>query len=118
MSGKYWWPALTVSRVAAADQFVPSDELRTKIFDWPLPSSPFQTTCTPVLSAVTAERLANRANVKPLGQLYGASPQSPAPLPLNWVESKGRNSARTCGWLKETPPSVDRSTEIVSAVEF
>src|SRR2546427_6760007 len=105
MSGMYWWPRVFVSNGMTVDQLVPSDELRTKTFDWPLASSPFHTTWTPVLSAVTAERLENRENVSPLGQSEGASPQSPAPLPLNWFNSNRRNSALTCGCLKASPAS-------------
>src|SRR3989442_14623552 len=97
MSGMYWWPRVFVSNGMTVDQLVPSDELRTKTFDCPLASSPFHTTWTPVLSAVTAERLANREKVRPLGQVEGASPQSPAPLPLHWVEPNWRHCAMTCG---------------------
>src|SRR5947199_10175990 len=104
MSGKYWWPVPTVSRVVAADQLVPSDELRTKTFDCPLASSPFQTTWTPLASAVTAERLANLEYVNPVGQEKAPSPQSPKPLPLHWVEANGRKCAMTCVWLNEAPP--------------
>src|SRR5258707_13282562 len=88
MSGVHWWPAETVSSVAAgAGQVVPSGELRTKTFDCPLASSAFQTTCTPLASAATAGAVVNREKVRPLGQANGPSPQSVAPLPLNWVES-------------------------------
>src|SRR5437870_974445 len=59
INARYEVPGVGPGHVAAADQFVPSDELRTKTLDWPLASSPFQTTWTPLASAVTAERLAN-----------------------------------------------------------
>jgi hypothetical protein len=45
MSGVHWWPVGTLSSVAAgAGQLTPSGELRTKTFDWPLGSLPFQAT--------------------------------------------------------------------------
>src|SRR5258707_2502552 len=88
MSGVHWWPAETVSSVAAgAGQVVPSGELRTKTFNCPLASSAFQTTCTPLASAATARAVVNREKVMPLGQANSPSPQSDAPLPLNCVES-------------------------------
>jgi hypothetical protein len=56
MSGNHWWPAATLSSVAAGvGQLTPSGELRTKIFDWPLVVLAAQTTCTPVASAATAD---------------------------------------------------------------
>src|ERR671936_682083 len=108
MSGVHWWPAPLVSSVAGAlGQPIPSGELRTKTFDWPDASSPFQTTWTPLPSAATAGALVNRENVSPLGHANGPSPQSVAPLPLNWVESNSATVATCAGIPKLSPPSVD-----------
>src|SRR2546430_7979843 len=96
MSGVHWWPAETVSSVAAgAGQVVPSGELRTKTFDCPLASSAFQTTCTPLASAATAGAVVNREKVRPLGQANGPSPQSVAPLPLKDRKSTRLNSSHS-----------------------
>src|SRR6266566_5144077 len=106
MSGVHWWPAETVSSVAAgAGQVVPSGELRTKTFDCPLASSAFQTTCTPLASAATAGAVVNREKVRPLGQANGPSPQSVAPLPLNWVESNSVIVATCDAGPKDALPS-------------
>src|SRR5262245_10286158 len=108
MSGVHWWPAATVSSVlAGVDQEVPSGELRTKTLDCPLASFAFQTTCTPVASAATAGAVVNRENVSPLGQENGPSPQSVAPLPLNWLESNSWMVATRAASPKDSPPSVD-----------
>src|SRR6266567_7001797 len=114
MSGNHWWPAATVSIVAAGvGQLTPSGELRTKIFDWP-PSAVLaaQTTCTPVASAATADELKKREKVKPVGQANGPSPQSEAPLPLNWLESNWTIEATSAGGPKVTPPSVDFTSQM------
>src|SRR5436190_19270108 len=92
---------------AGAGQVVPSGELRTKTFDGPLGSSPFQTTCTPLASAATAVALVKREKVSLVGHAKGPSPQSVAPLPLNWVESNSVIVATCAGSSKERPPSVD-----------
>src|SRR6266705_3399297 len=111
MSGVHWWPAATASSVAAgAGQLVPSGELRTKTFDCPLASSAFQTTCTPLASAATAGAVVNREKVRPLGQAHGPSPQSVAPLPLNWLESSTMILATWDAGPKDAPPSVDFDT--------
>src|SRR6266498_4497021 len=108
MSGVHWWPVGTASRVAAAvGQLTPSGELRTKTFDCPLASSAFQTTCTPLASAATAGAVVNREKVRPLGQANGPSPQSVAPLPLNWLESNSMIFATCDAGPKDAPPSVD-----------
>lgn len=108
MSGVHWWPTGTVSSVVAgAGQPVPSGELRTKTLDCPLASFAFQTTCTPVASAATAGAVVNRENVSPLGQANGPSPQSVAPLPLNWLESNSWMVATCAAGPKDAPPSVD-----------
>ena len=52
----------------------PSGELRTNTLLWPLASSWFQITCTPLWSAVTWAKLENDGNVKPLGHANGPSP--------------------------------------------
>src|SRR6266550_2491104 len=108
MSGVHWWPTATVSRVVAGlGQSIPFGELRTKTLDCPLANRPFQTTCTPLVSAATAGALVNREKVKPLGQANGPSPQSVAPLPLNWVESNSVIVATCDAGPKDAPPSVD-----------
>src|SRR2546430_956828 len=113
MSGVHWWPAETVSSVAAgAGQVVPPGELRTKTFDCPLASSAFQTTCTPLASAATAGAVVNREKVRPLGQANGPSPQSVAPLPLNWVESNSVIVATCDAGPKDAPPSVDFDSQM------
>src|ERR671930_2278751 len=105
-----------VSSVAAAlGQVIPSGELRTNTFDWPDGSSPFQTTWTPLRSAATAGALVNRENVSPLGHANGPSPQSVAPLPLNWVESKSATVATSAGVPKVMPPSVDLASHTCAA---
>src|SRR5919109_5492275 len=93
MSGNHWWPAATVSSVAAGvGQLTPSGEFRTKTFDWP-PSAvrAAHTTCTPVASAATADELKKRENVKPVGHANGPSPQSEAKVPPNWPGSNCTN---------------------------
>src|SRR5213593_2988035 len=108
MSGVHSWPVATVSSVAAAvGQLTPSGELRTKTFDCPLGSSPFQTTCTPLASAATAGALVKREKVSPVGQAKGPSPQSVVPLPLNCVESKSARVAPGTHASKEGPPPVN-----------
>src|ERR671930_5917 len=108
MAGVHWWPTGTLSRVlAGVGQAVPSGELRTKTLDCPLGSFAFQTTCTPAASAATAGAVVNRENVSPLGQANGPSPQSVAPLPLNWLESNSTIEATCAAGPNETPPSVD-----------
>src|ERR671936_1117657 len=113
MSGNHWCPATTVSIVAAGvGQLIPSGELRTKTFDWPLAVLAAQTTCTPLASAATADELKKRENVKPVGHANGPSPQSEAPLPLNWLESNCTIEATRTGGPKDTPPSVDFASQI------
>src|SRR5213592_760176 len=115
MSGVHWWPIATASSVVAGvGQLLPSGELRTNTFDWPLDNSPFQTTCTPLASAATAGALVNRENVSPLGQANGPSPQSVAPLLLNSLESNNAMLATWAGGPNEAPPSV--ATDLVAAV--
>src|ERR671936_1876659 len=105
MSGNHWWPAATVSSVAAGvGQLIPFGELRTKIFAWPLPVLAAQTTCTPVASAATADELKKREKVKPVGQANGPSPQSEAPFPLYWLESNWTIDATSTAGPNETPP--------------
>jgi hypothetical protein len=50
--------------------------------------------------------------VNPLGHLKGPSPQSEAPLPLNWSESKAWMVATWSGLPKETPASVDFDSQM------
>src|SRR5919197_266356 len=108
MSGNHWWPAATVSSVAAGvGQLIPSGEFRTKIFAWPLSVRALQTTCTPAASAATADELKKREKVNPVGQANGPSPQSEKPLPLYWLESNWTIDATRTEGPKETPPSVD-----------
>src|SRR5919197_2613506 len=114
MSGNHWSPAATESIVAAGVvQLTPSGELRTKIFDWP-PSAVLaaHTTCTPVASAATADELKKREKVNPVGHANGPSPQSDAPLPLNWLESNWTIDATRAGGPNDTPPSVDFASQI------
>src|SRR5205085_1717898 len=114
MSGNHWCPAATESIVAAGvGQLTPSGELRTKIFDWP-PSEVLaaQTTWTPVASAVTADELKKRENVNPVGHANGPSPQSDAPLPLNWLESNCTIDATRTAGPNDTPPSVDFASQM------
>src|SRR6266568_5853699 len=112
MSGNHWSPAVTgLSVDAGVGQLTPSGELRTKILAWPPGRSALHTTCTPVASAATADRLANRSKVNPEGQVKGPSPQSWLPLPLNWLESNGVNVATLTGAPKEAPPSVDLASQ-------
>src|SRR5918912_327017 len=109
MSGNHWCPAATVSIVAAGvGQLTPSGELRTKTLDWP-PSAVLaaQTTCTPVASAVTADELKKRENVKPVGHANGPSPQSEAKIPAYWLESNCLIQATTTAGPNDAPPSVD-----------
>src|SRR2546423_8239601 len=108
MSGNHWWPTATVSSVAAGvGQLTPSGELRTKTFDWPpLAVLAAHTTCTPVASAATADELKKRENVNPVGHANGPSPQSEAPLPLNWLESNRPIQATSAAGAKHRPPSV------------
>src|SRR6058998_2544834 len=114
MSGNHWCPAATVSIVVAGvGQLTPSGEFRTKIFDWPpLAVLAAQTTCTPVASAATADELKNREKVNPVGHANGPSPQSDAPMPLNWLESNCTIEATRAGGPKDTPPSVDFASQI------
>src|SRR2546421_6522289 len=113
MSGVHWCPVGTASSVAAGvGQLVPSGELRTKTFDCPLASRPFQTTWTPEASAATAGASVKRENVNPVGQANGPSPQSDAPLPLNCAESKSETLATRAGAPNETPPSVDLTSQM------
>src|SRR2546429_8124547 len=108
MSGNHWWPAATVSSVVAAlGQLIPSGELRTKIFAWPLAVLALQTTCTPAASAATAEELKKRENVSPVGHANGPSPQAEAPVPLYWLESNCTIDATWTGAPNDTPPSMD-----------
>src|SRR5438093_13431019 len=114
MSGNDWCPAATESIVAAGvGQLTPSGELRTKIFDWP-PTAvrAAHTTWTPVASAATADELKNRENVNPVGHANGPSPQSEAPMPLNWLESNCSIEATTTAGSKDCPPSVDFASQI------
>src|ERR671931_2145386 len=114
MSGNHWCPAATESIVAAGvGQLTPSGELRTKTFDWP-PSAVLaaHTTCTPVASAATADELKKREKVNPVGHANGPSPQSDAPLPLNWLESNCTIEATRTGGPKVTPPYVDLASRI------
>src|SRR5919204_821894 len=114
MSGNHWWPAATVSSVAAGVvQLIPSGELRTKIFDWP-PSAVLaaHTTCTPLASAATADELKNREKVNPVGHANGPSPQSEANVPANWLESNCTIEATSAGGPKDTPPSVDFTSQM------
>jgi hypothetical protein len=87
--------------------------LRTKIFDWP-PSAVLapQTTCTPVASAATAELLKKREKVNPVGHANGPSPQSEANVPANWLESNCTIEATSAGGPKDTPPSVDFTSQM------
>src|SRR5216683_307209 len=118
MSGNHWSPAATESSGdAGVGQLTPSGELRTKILAWPPGRSALHTTCTPVASAATADRLANRSKVNPDGQVKGPSPQSWLPLPLNWLESNGVNVATLTGALKEAPPLVDLASQMMFAGE-
>src|SRR2546426_3622841 len=115
MSGKYWWPTVTESSVAAGPgQLRPSGELRTWIFAWPAAFSALQTTWTPFSSAATADRLAKREYVRPVAQAKGPSPQSDPP---NWSESNGVIRAMSCGSLQLTPPSVDFVSQTASNVD-
>src|SRR5262245_42673418 len=103
MSGNHWWPTGTESIVVAGvGQLIPSGELRTKTFDWP-PAAvrAAHTTWTPVASAATADELKNRENVRPVGHANGPSPQSEAPLPLNWLESNCSIEATSDGAPKD-----------------
>jgi len=91
----------------------PSGEFRTKTFDWPpLAVLAAHTTCTPVASAVTADELKKRENVNPVGHANGPSPQSEAPLPLYWLESNCTIEATRAGGPKDTPPSVDFTSQM------
>ena len=108
MSGNHWWPTPTRSSVdGGVGQLTPSGEFRTKTFDWPVAVRAAHTTCTPAASAATASELKKRENVNPLGQANGPSPQSEAPLPLDWLESNCAIDATRAGRPKETAPSVD-----------
>src|SRR5215216_534578 len=62
--------------------------------------------------------LENRANVRPLGQANGPSPHVSEPLPLNSSESNGAIEATSCGADNDSPPSVERTSQIASAVDF
>src|SRR5436190_23286620 len=106
MSGNHWWPAATVSSVVAGvGQLTPPGELRTKIFDWPpLAVLAAHTTWTPVASAATADELKKREKVNPVGHANGPSPQSEAPLPLNWLESNCSIEATTTAGPNGPPP--------------
>ena len=62
MSGKNWWPvAAGAGRTIGPVQVSPSLELRAKTCDCPAAVRAFQTTCTPLASAATADRLEKRA---------------------------------------------------------
>src|SRR5438105_15177704 len=114
MSGNHWCPVATASIVAAGvGQLTPSGELRTNTFDWPpLAVLAAHTTCTPAASAATADELKKRENVNPLGHANGPSPQSEAPLPLNWLESNCSIEATSDGAPNVWPPSVDFTTQM------
>src|SRR5438105_7423085 len=112
MSGNHWCPAATVSIVAAGvGQLIPSGELRTKTFDWPLAVLAAQTTCTPAASAATADELKKREKVNPVGHANGPSPPSEAPMPLYWLESNCTIEATTTAGPNVSPPSVDFATQ-------
>src|SRR5262245_9547962 len=113
MSGNHWCPTATASIVAAGvGQLIPSGELRTKTFDWPVAVLAAQTTCTPLASPATASELKNRENVKPVGHANGPSPQSEAPMPLYWLESNSSIEATTTAGPNDAPPSVDFATQM------
>src|SRR4029450_5684855 len=90
----------------------PAGDFRAKLLDSPLPSSPPQTTCTPLASAATAGALKKREKVSPLGQANGPSPQDSEPLPLNWLESVSTIEVTCAAAPKETPPSVDFDSQM------